>query len=481
MGNHTQYKPQKVSSLKDYFMTVLTGGIPMELINEMCENNEAPLVESQEISIDKLWLILRDFAPAVADCLAYDQLILSFKAFDSDENIINSELYPVSNKEAFTCITQFRDDELRFALISLTDKPALSHELYNIVKEGDYSAYKQFLQDNNISSNLLNKRIALYLLNKKSIEESIRLIDNTMSISDNEVGLSEYAYICKLRTASPDLMDERMDNILSIFDRLEQNELISDKQMMNYLEYPLFLIKLTIKEAQNKKEEDRNHYEKKLLSLCSNPAYAILVKLNTGVEDIISIADKNALWSAINIIEEYNDSIVKENLNASETNNQPIESNLQNISVVSKFGSYRHNRLDFPSRLISETIPSPISAEEQGPILKELYNLYGGSFENMSCEEFLYLFGAAFTKKPAIYNPPYYWTGDESTMKAFLRILYTQQPRLLKELILHITDKETGATSHDWGRNKNKVAYREIEANIIRIIHGITKKTLKEL
>lgn len=180
MGNHTQYKPQKVSSLKDYFMTVLTGGIPMELINEMCENNEAPLVESQEISIDKLWLILRDFAPAVADCLAYDQLILSFKAFDSDENIINSELYPVSNKEAFTCITQFRDDELRFALISLTDRPALSHELYNIVKEGDYSAYKQFLQDNNISSNLLNKRIALYLLNKKSIEESIRLIDNTI-------------------------------------------------------------------------------------------------------------------------------------------------------------------------------------------------------------------------------------------------------------------------------------------------------------
>lgn len=140
-------------------------------------------------------------------------------------------------------------------------------------------------------------------------------------------------------------------------------------------------------------------------------------------------------------------------------------------------------RLDFPTRLSAEKLmsPSPISAQEQGEVLREIYNLYGGSFDNMSCEEFLYLLGAAFVKQPASYNPPYYWTGNVSTMKALIRILYIQQPRILKELILHMSDKATGKTSHDWGRNKDSVAYQDLEENIIAIIRRITGKTLKEL
>lgn len=137
-------------------------------------------------------------------------------------------------------------------------------------------------------------------------------------------------------------------------------------------------------------------------------------------------------------------------------------------------------RLPFPTRLISAT-DLPISAQEQEQVLRNLYDMYGGSFESMSYEEFLYLFGSAFSKKPASYNPPYYWTGDESTMKALLRILYTQQPRIFKTLILHISDKESGAKSHNWSRNKDKVAYRDIEANIIKMVHQDTGKTLKEL
>lgn len=137
-------------------------------------------------------------------------------------------------------------------------------------------------------------------------------------------------------------------------------------------------------------------------------------------------------------------------------------------------------RLDFPTRFINETTPSQIYAQEQGPILTEIFKIYGGSFENMSCDDFLYLFGAT-NKVPATYNPPYYWSGDVSIMKALLRIFYTNQPRLLKQLILHTSDRDTGATTHDWGRNKNRVAYRDVERNIIGIIKRVAGKSLKEL
>ncbi len=98
----------------------------------------------------------------------------------------------------------------------------------------------------------------------------------------------------------------------------------------------------------------------------------------------------------------------------------------------------------------------------------------------MSCEEFLYLFGVS-SKTPYTYNPPYYWCGNESTLKAILKVLYIRQPRLLKRLILHVSDKEKGATVHDWSKNKDKVAYRDVERIIIDIIHRLSGKVLKEL
>lgn len=137
-------------------------------------------------------------------------------------------------------------------------------------------------------------------------------------------------------------------------------------------------------------------------------------------------------------------------------------------------------RLDFPTRFINETAPSQIYAQEREPILTEIFKIYGSYFENMSCEDFLYLFGAT-SKIPLTYNPPYYWSGDESTLKAILRVLYIRQPRLLKQLILHVSDKEKGATGHDWGKNKDKVAYANIEETIISIVARLTGKTLKRL
>lgn len=143
-------------------------------------------------------------------------------------------------------------------------------------------------------------------------------------------------------------------------------------------------------------------------------------------------------------------------------------------------GTTTANHLEFPDRFISETSPSQIYAQEREPILTEIFKVYGSSFENMSREEFLYLFGAS-SKTPSAYNPPYYWSGEESTLKAILKVFYTRQPRLLKHLILHSSDRATGATTHNWGKNKNRVSYRDIERTIGSIIQRLTGKKLKEL
>ena len=51
----------------------------------------------------------------------------------------------------------------------------------------------------------------------------------------------------------------------------------------------------------------------------------------------------------------------------------------------------------------------------------------------------------------------------------------------MKHLILHSSDKATGATTHDWGKNKNHVDYKDVENSIIGIIKRVTGKELKEL
>lgn len=157
-------------------------------------------------------------------------------------------------------------------------------------------------------------------------------------------------------------------------------------------------------------------------------------------------------------------------------------SNKETDQIIYEGTLSSEHRLDFPTRLTSSQCMSElVSAQEQRPILEAVYMVYGGSFEDISCEDFLYLFGGAFCKKPGSYNPPYYWNGNESTMKALLRVFYTQQPRLVKDLILHESDKETGSKTHNWGRNKHKVAYQEVEHNIIKIVFKVTGKTLKKL
>lgn len=138
----------------------------------------------------------------------------------------------------------------------------------------------------------------------------------------------------------------------------------------------------------------------------------------------------------------------------------------------------KRDRLPFPTRLINDA--DKIYSQSYNNILGALYQKYGLMFENMGKEDFIYLFGGT-NKMPSTYNPPYYWAADESLMKAILRILYSIQPKVLKNLILHTSDREVGELSHDWGKNKNKVAYYDTERTIIRIVKEVSGATLREL
>lgn len=154
--------------------------------------------------------------------------------------------------------------------------------------------------------------------------------------------------------------------------------------------------------------------------------------------------------------------------------NNPLKTDIPN----NKPSDYRN--LYFPTRLDEGITPVQLYTPEKIAVLTEIYKVFGGPFENMTSEDFVYLFGAS-NVVPSTYNPPYYWCGDESTLKALLKVLYIRQPRLLKLLILHVSDKKTGATGHDWGVNKNKVAYRDVERSVIDIVKRLTGKNLKEL
>lgn len=101
----------------------------------------------------------------------------------------------------------------------------------------------------------------------------------------------------------------------------------------------------------------------------------------------------------------------------------------------------------------------------------------------MKEEDFIYLFGGT-GHPPVSYNPPYYWTGEESIMKALLKVLYKRQPRALKNLILSDEDKINGETSHDWSRNKTSISNDirdEVEEYIIQAVEKVCGAKLKPL
>lgn len=154
----------------------------------------------------------------------------------------------------------------------------------------------------------------------------------------------------------------------------------------------------------------------------------------------------------------------------------PKPSNLNSKTDLSATAYLNDRFSQFPTRLIAV---KGVYAQSYNDILKAIFEKFN-FFENMSAEDFVYLFGG-LGSCPSSYNHPFYWSADEGILKAIIRILYVRQPRNLNKLILSVADKGTGCSSHKWSTNKNKVAYFDIETQIIDIVKQVCGAELPRL
>lgn len=147
--------------------------------------------------------------------------------------------------------------------------------------------------------------------------------------------------------------------------------------------------------------------------------------------------------------------------------------NTYNSDVVENRKANNTLRFKFPDRI-------KVYSNHYNAILTEIYKYYGGGFEDMSCEDFIYLFGGT-GKMPKSYAPPFYFMNDDARLKALIRILYVRQPRKFGNIILHISDKATGAIYHDWGVNKKGASYIDDEKLIQSIVSSIAGVKMESL
>lgn len=173
-----------------------------------------------------------------------------------------------------------------------------------------------------------------------------------------------------------------------------------------------------------------------------------------------------------------NDKWILDNIHQRMSQNSIVEVDSEVETSESAAISKDNRRLPFSNRMVGNKSGS-IYSNYHASIFEELYKVYN-HFENMTLPEWLYFWGAC-DKRPNSYNPPYYWTGDEAFMKAFLRILYTPQPKVVRKILRFAPDREVGIKEHDWGINKDSVAYIDIQAAIQRIVKDIANVNFDSL
>lgn len=438
--------------------------------------------EKVKIAYDIL-IALLNLAPIYADWVTYMYFYEKRTYENMDFNkYMDGKVIPLSNKQAFEMLINFDDASIYAAIADLgINDISLTFDLFNKIKEGNYDNYLDIIVTNNLSTLKLNVnlRILAAIINmdiksRRMFEEFDKYIENVTPRSP--LSIKKYKMIEDRSSAYSNFRDNEETLI-----NLEESGKYEDwfDLIIVYGTNNLSLIKTELKDIKEKYSTKLNFYSKHMLEIENSPYFNIIEKYGT-ILDIKESYDaylksEKSVSSCVEFLIEQN------NIGSAKDDEIKVEKAMSPMIEVNKLKALKEKRhLDFPSRLVNNSEPNRIFVDEHIPILTEIYNLYGGGFEKMTCEEFLYLFGA--TKEPPFnYDPPYYWSGDHSTMKALIRILYSPQPKILKSLILHSSDKELGVKSHDWGRNKNKVAYVDIETNIIDIIKRVTGKILKKL
>lgn len=427
---------------------------------------------------------IKELSEPLADFLTAQYLNIIEMAFELDEEDLE-EFTPISNIEAFVVLRKLNNSQLKSALSDLSQDKNVRFELLNMIKEDNYEGFSELISKNKLSSLILNSRLAFIKFHYNNISiagKFYSLLDNPKE--SNNFNSEDEVYLTKIKSNSLisesyvfDIKDVIIDDDDSEKETFEKTYRIT----LFTLSKILWLLNLFLELDD---EEINIPFIEKILKLKYSEGYKTIQKLGIKPLNLKKDISIDFIEKFTDSINEYNEVLFSrqsKNIESSTQNELDVMIQCQEVPTPIDRNCNNDNHLEFPTRLTNNPAPDRFIKEDYIPIMTEIYNTYGGAFENMSCcEEFLYLFGATSTP-PSNYNPPYYWCWEEATMKALLRILYNHQPRILKSLILHISDKSTGEKEHDWGRNKNRVAYRAIEDKIVDIVKHCTGKNLKRI
>lgn len=411
-------------------------------------------------------LVMNDWSNHLANYIAYEYIHLNYSNIQEYMEELQFKVLPFSNRESFCFLMKLDDKDLGYALNDLTTNREIIVALLNAIKDEDYIMYKTIIENNKLSSYNLNYKLRIYNILKEQfwlLSEQIEAADQNSNTDDYGI---ERAYLNNVLNSIDPKIGTDFNNMINSSSENEFLELFSSnyRRLLSFMKY-------IVDSVKDSGKTYLNPYTRDITGLQSSIGYQILTKWDIPAE----INDEKL----INGFNEFNPAM-RDYIHFLQTKKDFVSKQRVGETTCIENNQRDNRHLEFPTRFLNEVEPKGIAFDEREAILKDIYELLCGSFNGMTSEDFVYLFNGS-NNLPDTYNVPYYWSGDESTMKAILRIFYERQHKLVRSLILHSSDKQSGATEHNWGKNKKAVAYLSWEKKIIDIIKKCTGKTLKSL
>lgn len=466
-------------TIREQLLRQFFGGIPREIYasakDYMNSNEYREEVERYGKSVVDVYqglCAINELVPIIVDYLAYE--VASIKYADIDDSTLNeADVRPISNIEGFDILKSLTDSDLLCAILDMTKDENLRYDLYNCIKEDDYDGYKMIIKQHALSTIKVNKKLNLVKLCCGTFEQGAVVVDKLESSTKQEVDIVDNIHLPRILKASKSAESSELLQVINSEEFGDsENAYLEIRMLTRFILSQIYSIINTVNEVEN---SALNKYERQVLESKQLEGFKFII--DSGIDTIdLSKVNANDLQKISDAYKEYDSALSKDV--ESEAKSPTIVITDDRDSDTNIITSSDNRRMPFSTRIETNTIK--VSSDYYIPIFEEIYKVYGNRFENMSLPEFLYFWGAT-NKRPKNYNPPYYWVGDEGTMKAFLRILYVRQPRILKKLLRYAPDKAEGIEEHDWGRNKDSVPYLDIQDTIQAIFKDITKTKLDPL
>ncbi len=374
----------------------------------------------------------------------------------------------LTHKELYYALTFLNEDQLRDTLYG--QQPLVVDKLYNAILEKDFIAFQAALNEHQIIPIRLLKPILIGAMNKvypyAEYIKSPELINSPfMNVLLDENGFSEefldyFDTVKEIQSLNSENMSAMCASVDMDFEKLYkfkiQHITIAHKLLLCSMDIPRFYRK---KVLENYNQWRKDYPEAPDINIPEESDFDM-----QNVANVSSVLIDKWLINAIHKKMEEINSYTASNGNLVNTYNSDVVENRKANNTL---------RFKFPDRI-------KVYSNHYNAILTEIYKYYGGGFEDMSCEDFIYLFGGT-GKMPKSYAPPFYFMNDDARLKALIRILYVRQPRKFGNIILHISDKATGAIYHDWGVNKKGASYIDDEKLIQSIVSSIAGVKMESL